>query len=733
VYIVAIWGLWLIGRDLWLRTIGARDAAVRLVALGLAGGLGSALAMITLLPFANEVLERESLSERVWGSSDHMPTMNLFGVLDQVAIGDAVNGPWFAGWNPIETSSQVGFIIMGLACGGLALAAAGRLSLPTQARGIWTFWCLVAVVTTTLVWLGTPLLGLAYRLPGIGSGPIPRLRFFLPLALVALVALTIDSVWASHRGTNTQHRRPAPRLVSAATLAFFVVVFAWHTPEYWDLMSANGQRRNVGVGFLIGLSLLALCGAAVWWARSRPRNQLVIGLLVAALVFVQAWYPFRNITPQADPDWFYTTTTAHETVQELTNGRYRFLAPGVQNFYPNGSQVTEITDLRGVTIYDPEFKKLVEIASPEAYTRDPFKITSVADEWDWSSPALDALAVGVIALPLDQPIGQSTPSEPFDGFLPTSELDESALGGTAPGPVTGLSVPINRSGACTDERWNLVLRDSTGRELDRTSGWVVDLPAGDAGLLTTALAGTDLAFRDRFVVDLDLPFTDSCEVSVGIRNPAAPTLAFTPYFTTAEFPEPLVLAATDEAAIYTRPSANELVSGLGTWIVGRQAISDLSGVPAVSSGDAASSPPPGPVDDGVAPTIRSYDFIDDGVNIDITATTRSVVVIAQDDAYGWEATIDGRPADVHTVHGSLAAVIVTAGDERVELRYRPATFAIGWKISALALLVIVGLVASDRRRSVDRRELVDEFGERLPEVPQDRPEPGRHDRLIREN
>jgi len=738
VYIVAIWGLWLLAQGVLERRLSGRDAGRRLIALGVAGGLGSALAMITLLPFANEVLVRESLSERVWGSSDHMPTLNLFGVLDQVAIGDAVNGPWFAGWNPIETSTQVGFIVMGLACLGLALAAADRLTLPSGVGPIWTFWCLMAAVTTTLVWLGTPLLGLVYKLPGIGSGPIPRLRFFLPLALVALVAFTIDALWSKR-----VDGQPAPRLISAATLVFFVLVFAWHTPAYWDLMSANGQRRNVGVGFLIGLGLFGVVTAAVLWASGRPRLHPIVGLAVAALVFGQAWYPFRNITPQADPDWFYTSTTAHDTVHDLTDGRFRFLAPGVQNFYPNGSQVTEIIDLRGVTIYDPEFKKLVEVASPEAYTRDPFKITSIANEWDWASPALDALAIGVIALPLDEPIGTTTPATPFDGFMPTDVLAASALESTAPGPITGLSLPINRSGTCTDERWELILRNSDGRELDRTGGWAVDLPFGDDGLLTAALVGTSLDFRDRFAIDLDLPFTETCEVSAGIRNAADPRVALTPWFTTPEFPEPLAIATTDEAAIYTRPSANELVSSHGTWTIGAVSFGRLdTGLPTVTQGGSADEPPLPPAADGAAATIHGYAFIDDGVDIDLTASTRALVLIAQDDAYGWEATVDGRPVDIQTVHGSLTGVVVEAGAERIELRYRPQTFALGWKISTIAFFVIAGLFVSDRGRgqsepaaveSVDGRELGDEFGERLTEVTQERPEPSGENRVVREH
>jgi hypothetical protein len=57
---------------------------------------------------------------------------------------------------------------------------------------------------------------------------------------------------------------------------------------------------------------------------------------------------------------------------------------------------------------------------------------------------------------------------------------------------------------------------------------------------------------------------------------------------------------------------------------------------------------------------------------------------------GWEATVDGQPVPLHRANILFRAVPVPAGEHRVELRYRPASFRWGALISlgALALLLV---------------------------------------------
>ena len=59
---------------------------------------------------------------------------------------------------------------------------------------------------------------------------------------------------------------------------------------------------------------------------------------------------------------------------------------------------------------------------------------------------------------------------------------------------------------------------------------------------------------------------------------------------------------------------------------------------------------------------------------------------------GWSVRVDGQEADITLVGDVMVAVPVTAGEHTVEYVYRNAAFDLGWKISAICLLLL-GLTA----------------------------------------
>jgi hypothetical protein len=65
---------------------------------------------------------------------------------------------------------------------------------------------------------------------------------------------------------------------------------------------------------------------------------------------------------------------------------------------------------------------------------------------------------------------------------------------------------------------------------------------------------------------------------------------------------------------------------------------------------------------------------------------------------GWRATIDGERAPLRRVNGLFYGLAVPAGRHRVLLRYRPASFAWGLALSALAAAALVAGTVLDRRR-----------------------------------
>lgn len=84
------------------------------------------------------------------------------------------------------------------------------------------------------------------------------------------------------------------------------------------------------------------------------------------------------------------------------------------------------------------------------------------------------------------------------------------------------------------------------------------------------------------------------------------------------------------------------------------------------------------------------------VDLRVRSSQRQAVVLQQSYDDGWQATIDGRPAPVHPADVQFQAVIVPAGDHRVSLRYRPASFTAGAALGLFALAALAVLAVGGR-------------------------------------
>ncbi len=82
-----------------------------------------------------------------------------------------------------------------------------------------------------------------------------------------------------------------------------------------------------------------------------------------------------------------------------------------------------------------------------------------------------------------------------------------------------------------------------------------------------------------------------------------------------------------------------------------------------------------------------------------TLDSPGIVVLSDVDYPGWELTIDGRPAPIHTVNLAMRGAAVEAGTHRLVYAYRPRSFLIGGIISlfGLAAWVSLGVMAAVRR------------------------------------
>jgi uncharacterized membrane protein YfhO len=61
---------------------------------------------------------------------------------------------------------------------------------------------------------------------------------------------------------------------------------------------------------------------------------------------------------------------------------------------------------------------------------------------------------------------------------------------------------------------------------------------------------------------------------------------------------------------------------------------------------------------------------------------------------GWKVTLDGEPADLHRVDYLLRGTTLPPGRHRVEFRYEPLSWRVGWIVSLVALIALAAGVAA---------------------------------------
>ena len=669
---------------------------VRRVA-AVAGGLawGVAASCVTLVPFVSEILSRGTLTTRSFDR--HLPGVQAFGLLDLSVTRPLFNGgDTWSGPNAIESVSHVGWIVAVAAVAGLVGAGLGRLRLSRQGAVAWPFFAGMAGVGLVLVYVGGPLLDVAYLLPGIAGNPIARSRFLVNLALAVLAGLALDAWWAG-RQSPEDDRVPAPRGVSIAVLVLAVVTFGLLVDDLWRAARAASQAGEVAQSMAVGVGLAAVAVAVAFAGRRWERRRSVAAVAaLAALLFVQLALPLRDFTPEAPVEDFYTEQAGHRVVQGLVGDRYRFLASGF-DFYPNSGQVFGIPDLRGVTLQSRRFKDLVGAVNPAAFARDPLKLILTRDEMNLGSTVLDDLAVRYVALATtDQPFGRVADADADAGWDTTRPAADAAVDGTAPGPVAGVALPLQVSGACDGAAVQVSL-DSAGAVLGRSSRPAFDVD----GWTSFALTGQALNAGDRYrmVVSSTDP---ACRVDVGMAGDRVARQVIV-----LDREEPVRLVSTEGAWVYERPTAWELVSAHTRWRAFADQADLLAWVTTRSpaEADVAAFVGAGPLQAPAVGVAAVVGYAIDGgrVRAETRADATSLLVVSMNRSAGWTATVDGRSAPLVSVDGALLGVFVPAGDHVVRLRYMPKSFVVGATVTGIALAAaVVALVVPawlSRRRS----------------------------------
>ena len=72
------------------------------------------------------------------------------------------------------------------------------------------------------------------------------------------------------------------------------------------------------------------------------------------------------------------------------------------------------------------------------------------------------------------------------------------------------------------------------------------------------------------------------------------------------------------------------------------------------------------------------------------------LVLAYTDYPGWHATVDGQPVEILRANYAFMALPLEPGRHRVILRYQPFSWKFGALISAIAVLLVIGMAMVPR-------------------------------------
>ena len=113
---------------------------------------------------------------------------------------------------------------------------------------------------------------------------------------------------------------------------------------------------------------------------------------------------------------------------------------------------------------------------------------------------------------------------------------------------------------------------------------------------------------------------------------------------------------------------------------------------------------------------RIVSYEPNSLTVETAADKSAVLVISESNYPGWEATIDGQPAEILYANYLLRGVIVPEGKHRVEMRYTAPAARRGAIISTLTLLALAGMVIFGRRKGLRVQSLLTSNEEVLPQT-----------------
>jgi Bacterial membrane protein YfhO len=571
----------------------------------------------------------------VWGREQTSADHLPFQAL-VTAIAPNALGDTYAGTNIVELLSYVGAAVLLLAVAGVA---EGRALLP---RGVWAFLVTSAGVAVVLVYAGGAPLAVAQRLPVLfADNFVGRFRSVLGLLVAVLAAVGFEVVARRHRAGHQAGGRAGGRLWSRAV---------WVVAGVDGIVVVSAARPEASLtDMLVGLAFLAAAGgclALAWWGRRRIALAGVPLLVAAqALVFVVPYWA------HADRETFYPTTPVHEFLAGNL-GADRYASP-TDTLLPGESSVHRLRALTGHGFADRRMGELIE-ALPGRQFRDPPTLPSTVPSAPVvGSPILDRLSVRYFVASASSPV-IGTPGASITGPLRAVTVE-------LPAPVRR-PTPLRVS-----------LRDATGAEV--ASGVRTVTPT-DPMTVHVPVAGENLPEGT--------PLTS-------IATEGAVTGAI------AAADDGLRVVMAEPSVIYERERALPRIRWAGTAVVepdpdrrlAMLASGDLGQDEVLLDSRAGTS-------SGATAMVEVVEDGTEAVEVTVAADGAGYLVVADALRNGWEATVDGAPAEILAADHALVAVPVDIGRHTVRLTYTTPYHGAGTWLSAATGALLCALVIVER-------------------------------------
>lgn len=631
-----------------------------LVALAAAAVLGATMMIVQLQPLRD--LVKWNLRRRDGELSATAPIRSLLSTLFPhfEGVPNFHEGPRI---EPTTGQYFVGVSVLGWAVFG---ATRARHRLP---RGVHAY-CVGAVTfIMAVVYLGGPFMAAVQLLPFMSQNPVERMMSIVSLLLAVLAAAGAEAWWLG----DARHRRLSRRagqILLAGAGGGAVLVALVVAVRRWSIMPWS-------VAVALVMAAVAAGGTGWLWWRSRRGHGSITRLGVPVLVALEGvLFVLPNLGFIDRADFFPASTSVSAAVTLQGTDRVdgeRALPPGVGTAYG-------LRTFSGHGFITGEWYDLIDTLQDAAtisltYSRFGF----FGDEAN--SPILDRVSVRHLFRPLAYLPGageaaEATVSAEGDVLVVTTQVE-----GAYRGLIVTLSSPLP-----ADATMRVVVDgvDTTGRSL-----------AGDVG--NAAFAAT--------VAGEDVAADESREVTVSVSFPGGLASGLDAEVVVVRpIDDGQRLVHTSDGAIWERTAAlpryrwasdvavRNNIEGRLSWLRVSQPADTvlLDDEPTVQpSGDGAVVSV-----DEAEPESRSIRTDSDGPGL---------LVVADAFRTGWVAYVDGVETPVVRADHALMAVEVPAGQHTVRLEYTPPGWPNAWRLSLLALLILVALAAWPAR-SIEEKE-----------------------------